>query len=115
MSSDYLDPGLQISVVPVGDGLTRVSVRGELDVASSPSLQVCLERELSAGHGVELDLSGVPFIDSSGIRVLLIELGSFAQRGFTFAVRTPLPDQVRRVLELTGVLERLPVASAGDG
>ena len=115
MNFDYLDPGLQISVVPVRDGVARVNVRGELDVATSPSLQRCLDGELTAGRGVELDLSGVPFIDSSGIRVLLIELGSFAEQGRDFTVCTPLRDQVRRVLELTGVLERLPVAPSGGG
>ncbi len=115
MNSDYLDTGLQISVVPVSDGVARVIVRGELDVATAPDLQRCLDDELTAGRGVELDLSGVPFVDSSGIRVLLIELGSFAEQGRDFAVCTPLPDQVRRVLELTGVLERLPVVPAGGG
>lgn len=49
----------------------RMMVAGELDIATSPYLREDLERELRAGHGVDLDLSQLRFMDSTGISVLV--------------------------------------------
>ena len=49
----------------------RVTVAGELDLATSARLRTALADVIDAGHiVVELDLDGVTFIDSSGLHVL---------------------------------------------
>jgi anti-sigma B factor antagonist len=48
-----------------------LSVAGELDLATAPLLQEELERAMSAAEAVVIDLSGLGFIDSSGLRILV--------------------------------------------
>jgi anti-anti-sigma factor len=87
----------------------RIEVVGEVDPCTAPSLERALCRELDLGSDVLLDLSGVSFIDSSGLHALV----SAARRAHAVArqlsVSTPLPAQARRVIEITGLQELLHV------
>jgi anti-anti-sigma factor len=89
-----------------------LNVAGELDVASAGALEVALlEAMRDGGSKVLVDLSECEFIDSSGVRALI--LGNRALRGDGNAeaelVLAAARDQVSRVLTLVGVDERLPV------
>ena len=55
-----------------------------------------------------VDLSGVPFIDSSGIAVLLEYLRDTARFGGQFCLAAPT-DHVRHVFEITRLNEALPI------
>ena len=60
-------------------------------------------------HGVaavEVDFAGVSFCDSSGLAALDNAYAGAAQRGIRFRLINPQPG-VRRVLQLTGLLEVL--------
>ena len=49
-----------------------VDVRGELDVASAPSLQDVLDQLMAEGaHRIVVDLAETPFVDSTGLGALL--------------------------------------------
>ena len=85
---------------------------GELDLTTASALEARLLEELAAGPDVELDVSAVPFVDSSGLRVLVVAAREAAERGVTFTLLEPLPAQMRRVLTVTGLIDRLPIASA---
>jgi anti-sigma B factor antagonist len=53
-------------------GLAAVAVRGELDIRSAPDLRSWLTQALDEGASkVVIDLSGVDFMDSSGLGVLV--------------------------------------------
>jgi anti-sigma B factor antagonist/stage II sporulation protein AA (anti-sigma F factor antagonist) len=74
---------------------------GELDLATS---SILIERvaPLAAEDGdLRLDLSELTFIDSSGIRGLLILSESLGTRGLLILVSPAEP--VRRTLELVGI------------
>ena len=102
---------LSIDVVTQAAG-RRVVATGELDLTTASALQARVFDELTAGHDVELDLSAVPFVDSSGLRVLVLAAREATDRGVTFTLLEPLPAQMRRVLTVTGLIDRLPIASA---
>jgi anti-sigma B factor antagonist len=92
-----------------------VTLRGELDLAAVPLLEPELER-LAGAPGfaaVVLDLRGLDFLDSSGLR-LLVEadrvLGD-CERGLVL-VRGPQP--VQRMFELTDLADRLEFVDALD-
>src|SRR5436190_937293 len=62
---------LDISSYPTAEDASRVVVSGELDMFSAPVLSATLENEFA--HGVtyiELDLTGVGFIDARSARLL---------------------------------------------
>jgi anti-anti-sigma factor len=56
--------------------------------------------------GIDVDLDGVPFIDSTGIQVLVAASDDAHAADIPFRIRAA-SGQVKRVLGLTGVLETL--------
>ncbi|MEP6954195.1 MAG: STAS domain-containing protein [Solirubrobacteraceae bacterium] len=87
------------------DGVVRV--RGELDVATASSLEKLLLRERERGEVVELDLSELGFMDSTGLRVLL-RARQAAERGGWEVVLTAASPPVQRLFTLSGVRAALP-------
>ena len=87
------------------DGVVRV--RGELDVATAGSLEKLLLRPRERGEVVELDLSDLGFMDSTGLRVLL-RAQQAAERGGWEVVLTSVSTPVRRLFDLSGVHAALP-------
>jgi anti-sigma B factor antagonist len=87
-----------------------ISVFGELDLANASDVERELVRvEATDVAVIVLDLSGLTFIDSTGIRVVL----SAEARSHADACRLTLlrgPRVVQRVFELCGVAHLLPFA-----
>ena len=97
--------GLKIEAVR-NDGKVVLSLVGELDLVSASDL----ERELKAAQtgdtgGVVIDLAGLEFIDSTGLRVLLGAWLRSADGAPPLQFRNA-QSQVRRLFEVAGVLER---------
>ena len=64
-----MDLDIGTSVV---DGRTVVQVVGEIDVYTAPQLRERLDAEIDAGrYDLVVDLSGVTFMDSTGLGVLV--------------------------------------------
>jgi len=87
------------------DGVVRV--RGELDVATAGALEKLLLRRREPGEVVELDLSELGFMDSTGLRVLL-RAQQAAERGGWEVVLTGASVPVQRLFDLSGVHAALP-------
>ena len=99
----------------VGSVLTVV-VTGEVDLSSSPAVESAISDAVAADGvtSIEVDLSEVRFLDSSGIRLLLKGRRSADARGRTYRV-TGANGIARQVLELTGVWAHLSGGSGRDG
>jgi anti-sigma B factor antagonist len=86
------------------DGVTHVSIAGEIDLTSASMIREAVNAELSSAEttGVVIDLSEVTFLDSSGIGLLLTcqRLAEAAGRAFSAAGARGLPAQI---LDMTGV------------
>lgn len=90
-----------------GEGVVTITLRGELDLASVPALEERLDTiERGEPERIVIDLSGLSFIDSSGLRVLLLAGGRADERGHELLLTQPT-EPVRRVLEMTGALDLL--------
>ena len=86
----------------VEDGVAQVTIRGELDLDRADEVANQLS-ELS-GQGatsVIVDVTGLSFIDSSGLRALLSAREQLEAGGATMQV-TNLSPAVERVLDMTG-------------
>ncbi len=104
---------LQIEVRHDG-GRGVLALVGELDMASAERLQQAVDDEaLLADTSVVLDLEGLQFIDSTGLRVILRALEGCRGRGQGFAITRGSP-QVQRLLSITGVAAQLPTISSAD-
>jgi anti-anti-sigma factor len=95
-------------------GSPLLSVAGELDLASSPMLEAALERAMSNGPGlVIIDLRGLEFMDSTGLGVLIRAHNHAQETGHRLGIVNG-SSQVRRLLSLTGVAERLTIVDSPD-
>ena len=96
------------------DDSTVISVSGELDLASSPALEEELERVAqSDAQLVVVDLRNLEFMDSTGLSVLVRAHQRASENGQRFGV-VKGPQQVQRLLTLTGVADRLTLADSPD-
>jgi stage II sporulation protein AA (anti-sigma F factor antagonist) len=85
----------------VVDGVCVISVSGDVDLANSGQLRDALLRSAAAGHPVVVNLSGVTFLDATGVSALIA--GRMATGGrFRLVGATGV---VHRVLALTGLVE----------
>lgn len=79
----------------------RMQAVGELDVATVPILRAEIATLRDAGvRRVILDLTGLEFIDSAGLRCILDTDAEAREDGFSIALIQG-PPAVRRVFELT--------------
>lgn len=89
------------------DGATRILLIGELDLAGVAQLDECLGPLRKARAHTRLDLSGLKFIDSSGLRVLVTSRRDAERDGWQLEIEKDLCPQVHKLVELTGVAPTL--------
>jgi anti-sigma B factor antagonist len=99
------------SVEPHTEGRDCVlDVRGELDLAAASSLDAAIERTLQTdAKRIVLDLTGLDFIDSTGLSVLVRAQQRAQESGCELGVINAGP-QVERLLSLTGLWDRLALS-----
>jgi anti-anti-sigma factor len=88
-----------------------IRVVGEVDLSNSERLAEALESDGDERAGIVLDLSEVPFMDSSGLRVLLMAAND--DRPPLVAVLPP-DSSVGRLFDLAEVADRLPSFASED-
>ena len=100
-------PALLLDVQRSSDtrSLTLI-VSGELDVISAPDLQKAVADALRrhAPEGIAIDLHSVSFLDSAGIKALLLCHADAERRGCRLTLARPRPT-VSSVLEMTALLD----------
>jgi anti-sigma B factor antagonist len=97
-----------------GDGRPlRAIVSGEIDFASAPSMQARIIGACEQRHArrLILDLTGVHFMDSSGLRVLLHLQRELAGDEGGLVLFGPT-EEVRKLLTLTGLDQHLTVSDS---
>jgi anti-sigma B factor antagonist len=93
---------LTVRVEPDGDTLV-VRVFGEVNLSNAKTLQAELRRAIGGdASAIVLDLGGVGFIDTIGVRVLLLIAKQARRNGVLLSMLRGSPP-VERVIEATGV------------
>ena len=77
----------------------RVTAKGDIDLYSSPELRSAILKAIKRKEGVAIDLSGVGYMDSSGVATLVEGLKSCAASQQEFVIERP-SDAVVKVLQL---------------
>ena len=91
-----------------------IVVSGELDLASGPALEDELARVCATGiELLVLDLRELEFMDSTGLSILVKANQRAADAGRRFGL-VKGSRQVQRLLDLTGVAERLTLVDAPE-
>jgi anti-anti-sigma factor len=112
VNPDVHQQGLRCNVEPDRE---RVIVRpvGEIDLASVGVVEGPLTDLLASGFAaLVLDLRGVTFMDSTGLRLLMRTARRAEADGVDLAIEIDPAGPVHRLLELTAVLPLLPIRTA---
>ena len=104
--------GSNDSITVAIDDVRVVVVRGDVDLAGGPLLDEAIARVERDGP-VVIDVSGVDFIDSSGLRSLLSASRRAHERSGEVVLRAPSPG-VLRLLELTGTADQFTFDGVTD-
>lgn len=91
-----------IVVVPAGRGRFSVRVSGDVDVGEAEVLLDVLVPLVSGGGDIDLDLGGVTFLGSSGLRAVVAAMRAGEPTGARLRV-VSASRIAGRVLELTGM------------
>ncbi|MFI6025711.1 STAS domain-containing protein [Amycolatopsis magusensis] len=106
------DGGLWSVAVGERDGVTVVSLSGELDLAAVDDLGEALGTALdSGGEGLVIDMIGVGFCDSSCLHALLRAAARARTSGTGFALVAVSPAVVRPITVLQ-LREMLPITGS---
>lgn len=82
------------------DGRRRLTLRGELDLSTSPAVRSALSKVQTEGEDIVVDTTGVTFIDSTGLATLVAARQRMGER------LTLIPGRATfRLLELSGALD----------
>jgi anti-sigma B factor antagonist len=96
----------------------RLALAGELDLASAYTLVEAVTRVCNKGaKEIVLDIRDLDFVDSTGLRAILRSRALCSDSDCHLGI-APEPEgikpQVRRLLQVTGLLERLPFGDAPE-
>jgi anti-anti-sigma factor len=83
-----------------------VEICGELDLHESARFEEQVSATLTDVATIELDASGLTFIDSAGLQALLAARDGARERGIDFRF-TAVSEQVARVVEVAGLHDLL--------
>lgn len=91
------------------DEAAVLRIKGELDLSASAALRACLLDEIGLdGPPIVIDLSGVSFVDSTclGVLISMMRQAQVTRGGLRLAAVQP---RVRRALEIAALDEIFPV------
>lgn len=111
--ADGTGPSALLHTSPRHDGSVAVSVLGEIDMATAAELDRGLRSAQADARSVVVDLQRVPFMDSSGVRVL-IEAHQQARSAGARLVILNGTGPAHRTLAATGVDAFLVMADDVD-
>jgi anti-anti-sigma factor len=97
------------------NGVACMSIDGEIDLANRDDLLDDIVAGAAGARRVVLDLSGVEYLDSAGVRLVFEASRELARLGIDLALVQPRAPYVARILSLAAVGDMVPVyRSASD-
>jgi len=91
------------------NGIRLIKLIGELDTAGFNSIDLKFTAHCAGDNArILVDLSGMTFLASIGIRMLTINAKSLSTRGGKLALLNPIYE-VHNVLDLTGISPIIPI------
>jgi anti-sigma B factor antagonist len=108
-----MDGALDITVRTEA-GIVIAAVTGDIDISTVSVMRETLLELAGTGGTLIVDLNRVTFIDSAGLGALVGAYRRATARGGSLHAVCSRP-QIRRLLWLTGVDRRIPLAATVDG
>ncbi len=99
----------------LSDNVLQANLKGELDEYTAEYVRISLDtllKDMSCVKSAKLvlDFSGVTFMDSTGIGVLLGRYNKFSKNDISMFIKNP-QNHVDRILKMTGIYNIMPKIS----
>lgn len=94
---------LSIDIETVGQ-VQIVHLVGDIDGATAPEAQAAIVGVAGPGCKIVLDMSGVSYMSSAGLRLLLVVYRNISGQGGT-VILAGLPEDLKDTMEMTGFLD----------
>jgi anti-sigma B factor antagonist len=104
---------MDISIKEASGSTGRVSLAGKLDILGAEKVAVPLAAVTGGSQNVIIDMSGVTFIASIGIRSLVASAKALARKGGRL-ILVGLTAPVHEVLQTAGITELVSTATSDD-
>jgi anti-anti-sigma factor len=104
---------LDMTVEDIGDGATKVVLRGRFDTTGAILIEMPFNAITAEKPAIIVDLSGVSFLSSYGIRVLLVGAKTAKSKGGRLALMCP-EGNVAKVLQAAGASTLIPMFPTQD-
>lgn len=96
------------------DDVTIVAPRGEIDLSCAPALRNHIGiAQARKPRKLIIDLTGVPYMDSSGVATLLEAMQACRRAGGKF-ILCSLQDRVRSIIEITRLDTVFTIVKSAD-
>jgi anti-anti-sigma factor len=96
-------------------GATLATLTGEVDMSNAEGLEGRLVAAVpNTARGLVLDVRGLRYLDSAGVRVLFALDERLTNRGQRLVIVVEEGSNVERVLDLTGIRPAIPIARDVD-
>ena len=104
------EPNVELTVTSRQEGArTVISVSGEIDVYTAPSLRERLNELVASGHyDLVVDMEGVEFLDSTGLGVLVGGLKRVRSHDGTLRL-VCAQEKILKVFRITGLTKVFPI------
>ncbi|MFZ2654175.1 MAG: STAS domain-containing protein [Victivallales bacterium] len=95
----------------IGNGFTSLTIKGRLDAVTATAAEAAINRTIESGaSNLILDLAGLDYVSSAGLRVLLVTAKRLSRQNGKI-VLCGLQDAVREVFTISGFMSIFPVAA----
>ena len=91
----------------LNDKELTIALEGHLDTISAPELETKLKNGLSGVESLVMDLKGLEYISSAGLRVLLYAKKTMDKKGSMKIIN--VNEVVNEVFEVTGFIDILDI------
>jgi anti-anti-sigma factor len=99
---------MRMQTEDIGSGVTKASLNGRLDIAGAMAIDLPFNVLVGHKRAIVVDLSGVDFIASMGLRTLIMGAKTVASKGGRIVLLSPSAD-VEKVLEDSGTTTILKI------
>ena len=99
---------MKFDVEELDGGITLVVLAGQMDLSGTADIDLKFATLAGSKAKMVVDLSGVTFLASIGIRTLIINAKAMKSRGHRMVLLNPQPA-IANVLETTGVDQLIPM------
>lgn len=94
-------------ITVINNGSACISLEGRLDTSSAPQLEAEIKNSVGDAEELVLDMKGLDYLSSAGLRVLLAAQKSMARRGI-MRIRN-VNETIMEVFQITGFIDILHI------